>query len=59
MFIRLTLVAALMAFVSATTTNFRSVTQEAGLTSEVMDSELTAKFVALFPKKSNALTGHV
>lgn len=59
MFIRLTLVAALMAFVSATTTNFRSVTQEAGLTSEVMDSELTAKFVAFFKKKSEALTGHV
>ena len=59
MFIRLTLVAALMAFVSATTTNFRSVTQEAGLTSEVMDSELTAKFVAAFKKQSDALTAHV
>jgi len=58
MFIRLTLVAALMAFVSATTTNLRS-TENALLTSEVMDSDLTAKFVASFMKQSEALTKKV
>ena len=56
MLIRLTLVAALMAFVSATTTNLRSSTEDAVLPSEVMDSELTAKFVASFMKQSETLT---
>lgn len=57
MFIRLTLVAALMVFVSATTTNLRSVVEESVLLAEdvVVDNDFAAKVFSSFMKKSESL----